>query len=433
MMDAFDPFFLMVALFATVATVSAMGSMLWYTRRRHFSAGSTPPITIFKPLKGLDEHLETNLRGFFELDYPEYQILFGVADADDPAIAVVQRLLAEFPDRDAELVVGNPPFGLNPKVENFAAMYPRRKYGLLLISDSNVRVRPEYLRETVQYMDDPSVGIVTNVFTGVGEQKFGAVLENLQLNGFIAGNLCLAFMLRITCVVGKSMLVSDRALQAIGGLSAVRNLLAEDQAMGVMVRKAGYRIRLSPHIIENVNESRDLKWFLNRHSRWLKIRYQMSLASFLVEPLGNLTAIGLLWAFVSGSEISMAGLAGLALLGMTRDAVGARWLRGTWPRWNHLALSPLKDLFMLPIWFDALVNRRISWRGHRLIVGRFTRVRAERISLAARRRLWRVRRVRKGVTGPHEQIKSIQSPPRPISPARRSARQGDRLDPGPRP
>ena len=344
-------------------------------------------------MKGLDEDLAENLRGFFQLDYPEYQLIFGVADPEDPAIAIVESLIREFPDRDAELVVGNPPFGLNPKVENLAAMYPRRKHSLLLISDSNVRVRPEYLCETVAYMDDPSVGIVTNAFTGVGERKFGAVLENLQLNGFVASNLCLAFALRVTCVVGKSMLFTDRALEAIGGLSAVRNLLAEDQAIGVKVRKAGYRIRLSHHIIENVNATRDLTWFLNRHSRWLKVRYQMSLPAFLIEPFSNLTAIGLLWALVSGSGIAFVGLVGLATLSMVRDALGCYWLRGTWPAFKHVLLSPVKDLFMLPIWFDALVNRRISWRGHRFIVGRFTRVRSERVSRAA---ILRLRRARKG-------------------------------------
>ena len=394
-MDVLDLIFGGLALFAVVSTVAAMGALFWLTRARKLPPGPTPPVTILKPLKGLDEYLEPNLRGFFTLDYPAYQLVFGVADASDPAISVVEQLMAEFPDRDAELVVGNPPFGLNPKIENLAAMYPRRKHELLLISDSNVRVRPEYLRETVAYLDDPNVGIVTNVFAGVGERKFGAILENLQLNGFIAANLCGAFVLRITCVVGKSMLMPVRALEAIGGLSAVRNLLAEDQAIGVKVRKAGYSIRLSHHVVDNVNETRDLTWFLNRHSRWLKIRYQMALPTFLLEPLTNLTAIGLIWALVSGSGLALAGLAGLTLLGMVRDAVGSRWLRGTWPRWNHLWLSPLKDLFLLPIWFDALVNRRISWRGHRFIVGRFTRVRSERVSRAARRRLRRVRKIRK--------------------------------------
>jgi ceramide glucosyltransferase len=120
----------------------------------------------------------------------------------------------------------------------------------------------------------------------------------------------------------------------------------------------------------------------------------------LLEPLTKLTAIGVIWALVSGSAVALAGLLALTLLGMARDAVGSKRLRGTWPKASHLLLSPLKDLFLLPIWFDALVNRRISWRGHRFIVGRFTRVRSERVSRAARRRLRRVRKVRKLASEP---------------------------------
>ncbi len=389
-----------VAGFAVLGTLLAFGALLWMTRRpRRPLPDHTPPVTILKPLKGLDEGLEANLRSFFRQDYPEFQLLFGVADASDPAVGVVQRLMAEFPTRDARLVVGAPPFGLNPKIENLAAMYPHRKHDVILISDSNVRAHPRYLRETACYLADPSVGLVTNVFVGVGERRLGATLENLHLNGFIAGNLALASLLRITCVVGKSMLLPVRVLEAIGGFAATRNLLAEDQAMGVKIRKAGYRIHLSPHVIENVNESRDITWFLNRHSRWLKIRYQMALPSFLVEPLGNLGAVGLLWALAGESAVAWVGLAVLWSLAIARDAVQTRWLRGTWPRPRDLAWSPIKDLFLLPIWFDALVNRTIHWRGHRLVVGRFTRLRSARVPLAVRRRVRRVRRLR---SRPHD-------------------------------
>jgi len=381
-----------IAAFGSFITVATMIALFLHIRRRGVRILHTPAVTIFKPLKGLDEYLESNLRSFFELDYPCYQIVFGVADAVDPAIPIVERLMAEYPDRDSELVVGNPAFGLNPKIENLAAMYPRRKHDVLLISDSNVRVRPNYLRETACYLADPSVGIVTNVFTGVGERKFGAIIENLQLNGFIAANLCGAFVLRITCVVGKSMLMPVRALEAIGGFAAVRNLLAEDQAIAVKVRKAGYSIRLSHHVVENLNESRDLKWFLNRHSRWLKIRYQMALPIFFLEPFVNLTAIGLVWALASGTMVSLIGMVSLCGLSAARDAVQTKWLRGTWPKLSHLPMGFLKDLCMLPIWFDALVNRKISWRGHQFVVGRFTRVRARRVPKAVRERVRRVRK-----------------------------------------
>src|SRR5262249_6092177 len=156
-----------------------------------------------------------------------------VADSNDPAIEVVRRLQAEFPGRDAQLVVGAPRFGLNPKVENLAAMDRCRKHDTILISDSNVRVRSSYLRETACYLAEPGVGLVTNLFTGVDEVQAGAVLENLQLNGYIAGGVALGALFRIPCVVGKSMLMPVRVLQEVGGFAGVRNLLAEDQAIAI--------------------------------------------------------------------------------------------------------------------------------------------------------------------------------------------------------
>src|SRR5581483_6541396 len=120
------------------------------------------------------------------------------------------------------------------------------------------------------YLSDSSDGLVSNPIAGVGESHIGAAMENLQLNGFIAGGVAMAQVTGTTCVIGKSMLLPVRALEAAGGLASVRNILAEDQVLSLKVRRAGYAIRLSHHIIENVNQSRDLKWFLNRHSRWYK-------------------------------------------------------------------------------------------------------------------------------------------------------------------
>lgn len=368
----------LLAIVAVVLTIFSFVSLLWVTGRRRMRGLPTdflPPITIYKPLKGVDEGLEDNLRTFFELDYPAYQLLFGVADKDDPAIAVVNRLIAEFPGRDARLVVGFPVFGLNPKVENLAALEPHRKYDVILISDSNVQAHPAYLRETVCYLADPSVGLVTNLFAGIDELHAGAALENLHLNGFIAGGFAAATVTGATCVVGKSMLMPVRVLEAVGGLGSVRNVLAEDQVIGLKVRKAGYAIRLSHHVIGNVNSARTLRWFLNRHSRWYKIRRRLALPAFLIEPLTNLTAVGLVWALSANSPMGWWGLLALWALTILRDAVQTRWLRGSFPRLRHLPLCLVKDLFLLPVWLDALVDQRINWRGHRFLIGRYTRLR----------------------------------------------------------
>jgi ceramide glucosyltransferase len=190
------------------------------------------------------------------------------------------------------------------------------------------------------------------------------------------------------------MLMPVAALEAAGGFAGVRNLLAEDQALGVRIRNAGYRIRLSHHVIDNVNHARGIRWFLNRHSRWYKIRRRMALAAFLAEPMANLTTVGLVWALSAESGVAWSGLLLLLGLGVLRDALHTHRLRGSLPKLRHLALSPVKDLLMLPVWFDALVNTRVQWRGHRFLIGRATRLRSARVPLSVRRRVRRVKRFR---------------------------------------
>jgi len=171
-------------------------------------------------------------------------------------------------------------------------------------------------------------------------------------------------------------------------------MMAEDQVIGMRVRKAGYSIRLSHHVIANVNQTRGFRWFLNRHSRWFKIRRRLAPTVFLTEPLSNLATIGVVWALSGESGIAWGGLLVLVGLGMARDAVQSWWLRGSFPRPGHLLLSPVKDLFLLPVWFDALVNRHVNWRGHRFLIGRFTRLRLAPVPRTVRRRVRRVRRLR---------------------------------------
>lgn len=393
-MSPSDLFLGIIAAVAVGTALLSFGCVFWVTRRPRTIPDHTPPVSILKPLKGLDEALEDNLRSFFRLDYPAFQLIFGVADPFDAAIPVVRRLMAEFPERDAQLVVGNPAFGLNPKVENLAAMDVYRSHDVLLISDSNVRVRPEYLRETVCYLAEPGVGLVSNLFVGCEESRFGAILENLQLNGYIAGGVAAASVFGVTCVVGKSMLLTGRVLEAIGGFASVRNLLAEDQVIGMKVRKAGYSIRLSHHVVENVNRDRDLRWFLNRHSRWYKIRLQLALPAYMIEPAGNMATVGLVWALSGDSGLAWGGLTVLWGLGIARDAIQTKRLRGSYPALRHMPLSIVKDLFLLPVWLNALFNRRVVWRGNQFHIGRYTRLRHDRVSRTVRRRVRRIQRLR---------------------------------------
>ncbi len=385
----------LIAAVAVLSTLLSTAALFWVTRRKRPLPDFTPPVTIFKPLKGVDDCLEANLRSFFRLDYPVFQLLFRVADENDPAAAVVERLLAEFPEHDARLILGGPAFGLNPKVESLAIMSRFRKHDFILISDSNIRVRPSYLRETVCHLQDPKVGLVSNLFVGTGDVTAGAAFDNLQVNGFVAGNVALASILNITCVIGKSMLMPVRVLDEIGGFGSVRNFLGEDQLIGILVKKAGYSIRLSPHIVENVNQSRSTLGFLSRQSRWYKVRRGLALAAFLSEPCVNLTTVGIVWALSSGSGLAWSGFFVLTGLGVFRDALHTKLLRNTYPRARYWLLSPVKDVFLLPVWFDAIFNPKIFWRGRQYWVGRYTRLRASRATRVVRKRVRSVRRVRK--------------------------------------
>jgi ceramide glucosyltransferase len=220
-------------------------------------------------------------------------------------------------------------------------------------------------------------------------------MENLELNGYIAGGVAMAAVFRVTCVVGKSMLMPVKAIEAMGGFAAVRNVLGEDQVFGIRVRQAGYSLRLSHHVIENINCRRSFRWFLNRHSRWNKIRRRLALPAFLLEPAANLACVGLVWAFSGESGIAWGGLLLLVGLGMARDAFQTRWMRGSFPKLRHLVFSPVKDILLLPVWFDAILNRRVNWRGHLFTIGRLTRLREiDSSSREVRRRARRVRKIR---------------------------------------
>ena len=176
-----------------------------------------PGISILKPLKGLDDNLFDNLESICMQDYPEYEIIFSLQDHNDPAYKVAKKIKDKYPDKDISVIVERCNDGLNPKVNNLIPAYKIAKYEFILISDSNVMVEQELPQEIVKNMEDPDVGLVSNLIKGTGG-SFGSIFENLHLNSFIMGSVCfLDRFLKMPCVIGKSMLMRKKALDAIGG------------------------------------------------------------------------------------------------------------------------------------------------------------------------------------------------------------------------
>jgi ceramide glucosyltransferase len=253
-------------------------------------------VSILKPLKGLDDQLEKNLRSFFELDYPEYELLFGIADTDDPAIPVVEKLQTEYPQIPSKLIVNDHKIGLNPKVNNLFNILPSAKYEYILISDSNVRTGSTYLKNLMNMFHLPHTGLVTSTIRGIEAHKIGSVCENLHLNSFISPSVfAINALIGLPISIGKSMLFQKEILQKIGGFWTFRDILAEDHLMGMAIKDLGLEIRNCPDPINNINENWKLKDFYNRHLRWAKLRKNTSEFYYLVESLSNPIPIALLY------------------------------------------------------------------------------------------------------------------------------------------
>lgn len=356
--------------------ILAVRSLTGKNSREDTGSSSTlfcPPISILKPLNGLDDHLFDNLASFCNQDYARFEILFSLQDPNDPAYRVVQKIKEKFPEREISLTIEECEEGWNPKVNNMLPAYRKARYPYLLISDSNVMVEPDYLKKIIQPMKDPQTGLVTNLIRGVGAKTLGSLFENLHLNSFVLGNVCLLQkFLKIPCVIGKSMLIRKEDLEAIGGLRAVKDVLAEDHFIGEKIRERGQKVILSSHLISNVNEYWGLKRFLNRHLRWGKMRWKILRYKYLSELLGNPVLLSLSSLLFEGlSKRAMMLIASAGFIKVLGDYYLGKKIQVPLHPLAYF-FAPVKDILIGLVWFLAILNQTVVWRGKRFVIGENT-------------------------------------------------------------
>ncbi len=351
-------------------------------------ATELPPVSILKPLKGVEESLEANLRSFFQQDHPCFEIVFATSSEDDPALPIARALAAEHPEIPTRFVRSDPSFGLNPKVANLRGALAASRYELVLQSDANVRAAPDYLRRITSEIVERDGAILSSLVVGVGERSLGAAMENLQLSAMIAPACAFALhYFDVPCVIGKSMLFYKRDLARVGGLESVKDVLAEDYLLGRALQAAGRPVILSATTAENVNEAIPIERFVARHARWLKMRAVIHPPAFIADLFANPVGLVVLAILASGFEPRVASIGLLVVLAkLLLDRHVVAQIRGAKMALRHALAAPLKDLLLLAIFPYAAVSRSIVWRGVRLRIGWGTRLHAEPAAASSRPR-----------------------------------------------
>jgi len=332
---------------------------------------SFPAISVLKPLKGLDDNLFDNLESFCVQDYPEYEIIFSLQDYNDPAYKVARKIKDKYSERDISLIIEHCNEGLNPKVNNLLTAYRAARYEHVLISDSNVMVDKSYLKEIARPMNDHGVGLVSNLIKGIGGRSIGSVFENLHMNSFVMGSVCfLDKFLKMPCVVGKSMLMRKADLDAIGGLRAFKDILAEDYMIGKMMHESGKKVVLSHYMIKNVNHYWGIRKFINRHTRWGKLRWKIGGAKYFTELMGNTVLMSSLpIALWEPSKLTVSFALLVCLAKIAGDYYMGRRAGSDLNPFLYF-LVPVKDIVIGFVWFVPVLSSSVVWRGNRFIIGR---------------------------------------------------------------
>jgi ceramide glucosyltransferase len=331
------------------------------------------PISMLKPLHGLDEGLEENLRSYFQQDYPEFEVLFAVRQAGDPAIAVVEKLRREFPHVLARLLVtGEPPYP-NAKVFSLDLMMAQARYDLLAMTDSDTRAAPQMLAAVAAEFQDEGLGVATCPYRAVPGRSLWSTLEAIGMNTeFLAGLLVARLVEGVKFAVGPCVVARRETLERMGGFERLKDYLAEDFVMGAFAAELGYRVILSSCVIEHRIGRQRLLANLAHRLRWARSTRRSRPKGYAGQLFTYPLPLALLLAVVQPSWWPV-----VVLAAVFRSV--AAWATAGWVLHDPLTarrwwLLPLQDLASFAFWMAGFFGNTITWRGRRYYLfpdGRF--------------------------------------------------------------
>jgi ceramide glucosyltransferase len=363
-----------LAIAAGYSLVALAAALAWrtYVSRPRPSPATQPPVTVLKPLCGAEPGLYEHLRSFCQQDYPQFQIVFGTLDAADPALAVVARLTREFPELPVDVVVNPQRHGHNNKSNNLINMMTAARHPILLIADSDIQVGADYLATVTAPLQDDGVGLVTCLSQDSPTPRLWSRLGAMYNNEWYFPSVMLAWLFgHQGYASGQTLCLRRTTLEAIGGLRAIVDHLADDYRLGELVRAQGLRIVLSPYELRAKHDEPDFRSLTRHELRWMRtlrvIRPLCLTMIFLTFSL-LLATLGLALLAAAGhippTGWTLFGVTVLARLGLH---VVYR-LHSDRPLFADILLVPLRDLLIFAIWCQSFFCRRVTWRGNRFDV-----------------------------------------------------------------
>lgn len=365
-------------LFFTFSMISVGYYLLaMYTARKFFLSKTnsvsnfSPPISILKPLCGMEHMAYENFASFCQQNYPVYQIVFGVKKSDDPIIDVVQQIMLDFPHLDIQLVLCEQPQGANPKISSLISMQEKATYDFLLISDSDVRVSPDYLSQIIEPMQDNATGIVSCFSRPIVNQGFTIVDALLYAAESFPLLLWTQQLMphKSNMVSGCSALIRKTALEAIGGFKALADHIAEDTLMGKLATQAGYKIAHANCLVDHILHEETVLNLIQRKLRWMR-------GSFTYDPIGQfslLATYGTLFSFLYclTAPVLLIGVLVVCLVWLLRIImvwkIGVYYLKIKSIK-KYLWFVPLLDFIVIILWAYSFLSHTIHWRGNRFKV-----------------------------------------------------------------
>jgi ceramide glucosyltransferase len=335
----------------------------FFRRRDEPTKDVYPPVSVLKPMRGLDRETYDNLASFCQQQYPNYELLFCTDHERDPAIGVIYRLMADFPNIPIRLSIGSSTLGSNNKVTKLCRLEGEARYDLLVVSDSDIRVEPDYLRRVALPFCDQRTGAVTCLYRGATASNLWSELEDVALTSDFLAGVLVARKLGVKFALGATMAIRRQVLTALGGFRAFADVAADDHELGNRVAACGYRVEFAHTTVQTECMSRSFREFFQHQLRWSVVTRES-------QPwghLGFLFAQGLPWAMVAAAVAPSRIIAGCFAAAYLALRLSAAFTVGVWGLRDSLLkrkwwLVPLSDACGFVVWLTSLFTNRVVWQ-----------------------------------------------------------------------